>query len=106
MIADGKSGLIRDPELLADIREIYDERHTRIASVYETFKPTEDRIRWLYPKERRNWGYADLKAAKNEQIFLDLLNFSEIKYFHNQGLFNLKEHMLATIARIEEYLRE
>jgi len=101
MIADGRSSLIKNRNLLEGIQQIYDERHHRIASVYETMKPSEDRIHWNYGYEKKNWTYRDLENAKDEKIFLDLFNFVEIKYFYNQHLFDLKEKNLELIMLID-----
>ena len=104
LLADGKSGILGNRELFAIIQEIYDERHERIASVYETLKPSEDRIHWNYPEEKRNWHYSDLQASKGKRIFLDLANFVEIEYFYCQHLYDLRQRIRNTIEGIDKEL--
>ncbi len=81
------------------------ERQKRIASVYESLKPSENRIHWNYAFEKKNWKYSDLKEAKHEKIFLDLLNFTEIKYFYSQYLYDLRVKMVEVIAAIDQELK-
>ncbi|MGX1927929.1 DUF6090 family protein [Flagellimonas sp. 2504JD4-2] len=104
LIADGKSSLIKNRTLFESIQEIYDERHNRIESIYETLKPSENRLQWMYAFEKRNWKYEDLQGSVNDQIFLDLINFIEIKFFYNQHLFDLKEQMVDVIFQIDREL--
>jgi hypothetical protein len=101
MIADGRTSLIRDRDMFEAIQQIYDERHHRISSVYETMKPSEDRIHWNYGYEKKNWTYRDLQNSEADKIFLDLFNFVEIKYFYSQHLFDLKEKNKELIALID-----
>ena len=104
LVADGKSSLIKNRNLFESIQEIYDERHNRIESVYESFKPSEDRIHWNYAYEKKNWNYTDLLNAKNDKIFLDLFNFTEIKYFYSQHLINLRKKMTEVMTLIDKEL--
>jgi len=104
LVADGKSSLIKNRELFALIQEIYDERHARMASVYETLKPSEDRIHWSYASEKMHWSYTDLKSAADDKIFLDLFNLLEIKFFYNQHLFELRENMTEVVRLIDKEL--
>ncbi|MEZ2414815.1 DUF6090 family protein [Muriicola sp. E247] len=106
MIADGRSGLIKNRELFEGIQEIYDERHSRMASVYESFKPSENRIHWTYGYEKKNWTYRDLLASREDKIFIDLFNFVEAKYFYTQHLFNLRKKNKELIALIEQETKE
>jgi len=105
LVADGKSNLIKNRELFEKIQEVYDELHIRIASVYETFKPSEDRLHWTYSFEKRYWNYSDLVASKDEKIFLDILNFVEIKYFYSQQMLDLKEKSNEVIKMISQELQ-
>lgn len=97
LIADGKSGAIKNRLLFQKFQEIYDEENLRIASTYETIKVREAKIEWAYPFEKRNWTYSDLKNAKNDKIFLDLSNFTEQKYFYARNLYDVKEIMLEAL---------
>ncbi|PTL99050.1 MAG: hypothetical protein DA407_17120, partial [Bacteroidetes bacterium] len=106
LVADGKSSIIKNNVLFEAIQEIYEELHIRIASVYETHKPTEDRLHWTYPNEKRKWSYSNLVASKDNKIFLDLLNFIEIKYLYSQQMIDLKEKSNELITIIDEELKE
>ena len=104
LVADGKSGAIKNRKLFESIQEIYDESYQRLASIYETQKPSENRIHWLYPEQKEVWTYSDLKNVKNKKIFLDLLNLTEIKYLYCQFLVDIKSKVIEVISQIDNEL--
>ncbi len=104
LVSDGKSGLIKNRALFERIKRIYDIRHQRINSIYETLKDRDELINWAYPSEKKNWNYSDLKSAKDEKIFLDLSNFTETKYFYCQHLSDLKILTNSIILLIDKEL--
>ena len=101
LISDGKSGLIKNRTLYEEVQQIYDERHQRLTSIYETLKTRDNEINWAYPFEKKHWNYSDLKKSTNEKIFLDLSNFTETKYFYSQHLLDVKEETQKVINLID-----
>jgi hypothetical protein len=104
LIADGKTGLIKNKELFQKIQQIYNENHERLASTYEVIKNIEERIKWEYPLEKRQWSYSDLKHAKDKKIFADLLTFTEEKYWYVLNLERLKNNSQEAISLIDKEL--
>lgn len=101
LIADGKSGLIKNKELFQSIQQIYNENQERLSSTYEAIKNIEHNISWAYGFEKFNWTYTDLKNAKDQKIFSDLVNFTEQKYWHALNLLRLKKNCEKVIKMIE-----
>ncbi|NNL15389.1 MAG: hypothetical protein HKO81_01955 [Flavobacteriaceae bacterium] len=106
LIADGKSGLIRNKTLFQAIQQIYDENQERLSSTYEAIKGIEQKISWAYGYEKFNWTYSDLKNAKEEKIFSDLVNFTEQKYWHALNLLRTKKNSEKVIQMIEKELSD
>jgi hypothetical protein len=106
LIADGKSGLIKNKELYQAIQQVYDENQERLSSTYEAIKGIEQNISWAYGHEKFNWTYSDLKNAKDEKIFSDLVNFTEQKYWHAMNLIRTKENSKKVIRMIEKELSD
>ena len=104
LIADGKTALISNKELFQTIQLIYDENQERLASTYEAIKEIELNIIKVYGYEKYNWTYSDLKNAKDEKIFSDLVNFTEQKYWHALNLLRLKENSKKVIKMIDKEL--
>ncbi len=104
LIADGKSGLIKNKELFQAIQLIYDENQARLSSTYDAIKAIEHNISWAYGYEKHNWTYSDLKRAKDKKIFSDLVNFTEQKYWHALNLLRTKKNSEKVIAMIEKEL--
>jgi len=104
LVADGKSGAIKNRKLFESIQEIYDEQYQRLSSIYETQKPSENRIQWLYPEQKKDWSYSDLKNPKKKKIFLDLFNFTEKKYLYCQFLVDTKSKVIEVISEIDKEL--
>ncbi|MBT8448615.1 MAG: hypothetical protein KJO69_02940 [Gammaproteobacteria bacterium] len=101
LISDGKSGLIKNRDLFAKLQGIYNERHRRIDSVYDSLKERDTQINWTYAYQKRHWTYDDLEKAKDEKVFLDLANFAEMKFFYATDLVELKERIQEVIVLIE-----
>ena len=106
LIADGKSGLIRNKTLFQAIQQVYDENQERLSSTYEAIKAIEQNISWNYGYEKFNWTYSDLKNAKDEKIFSDLVNFTEQKYWHAMNLLRTKKNSEKVIQMIEKELSD
>ncbi|MBT8304613.1 MAG: hypothetical protein KJP09_09100 [Bacteroidia bacterium] len=104
LIADGKTGLIKNKELFQALQLIYDENQARLSSTYDAIKAIEQNISWAYGYEKYNWTYSDLKNAKDKKIFLDLVNFTEQKYWHALNLLRTKNNSAKVIAMIEKEL--
>lgn len=104
LIADGKTALIKNKSLLDEIQRIYNENHQRIASNYQTIKSLETGITAKYAFEKQNWTYTDLKAAKKQPIFYDLVNFTEEKYWYALNLLRIKKNSEKVIALIDKEL--
>ena len=94
MISDGKTNLIKNKIILDRIQNIYDVNQQRISNIYESMNERENELIWTYPYEKKNWTYKDLNQAKDEDIFLRLANFTEMKYFYCLFLSNLKIEIL------------
>ncbi|MFV1885165.1 MAG: DUF6090 family protein [Balneola sp.] len=101
LVSGGKTNFIKNRELLNQIQEIYDERHQRLSSNYEGIKQREHHVITQYPFEKRDWTYTDLKKAKNQKIFLDLANVTEMKFLYTRDLIELREEIYATIQLIK-----
>jgi hypothetical protein len=106
MISDGKTSLIKNKVILEHIQNIYDVSQQRIASIYETINERENNIVWTYPYEKKNWTYKDLKQAKDEEIFLRLANFTEMKYFYCLFLSNLEKEIFDVNELIKNELKK
>ena len=104
LIADGKSGLIKNKELFQEIQQIYDGEHARLVSTYDAIKMIEQKINWAYSEEVQHWDYKDLKNAKNEKIFYDLVDFTEEKLYYALNLIRIKKASKKIIAKIEDEL--
>jgi hypothetical protein len=104
LIADGKTALIKNKQLFQAIQQIYEENQKRLESTYEVTKAIEQNISWAYSYEKYNWSYNDLKQAKNEKIFSDLVNFTEQKYFYILNLIRVKENSKKVINLIDQEL--
>jgi len=104
LIADGKSGLISNKQLFQKIQQIYDGDHARLTSTYEAIKMIEQKINWAYPFEAQNWTYNDLKKAKNEKIFYNLVDFTEEKYWYASNIISIIESSQKVISLIEKEL--
>ena len=104
MVSDGKTSIVKNRELLDQIQEIYDERHQRLTSNYESIKERELYVVTEYPFEKRDWKYTDLKKAKNERIFLDLVNLTEMKFVYTRDLLELRDEIYLAIELIEKEL--
>ncbi|MCA0133805.1 DUF6090 family protein [Winogradskyella alexanderae] len=101
LIADGKTTLIKNKQLFEKIQRIYNENHQRVASNYEAIKDLEIKLGWAYAVEKKQWTYTDLKRAKREKIFYDVVNFTEEKYWYSQNLLRIKENSQEVISLIE-----
>ncbi|MFN1835234.1 DUF6090 family protein [Balneola sp. MJW-20] len=101
LISDGKTGIIKNRDLFGEIQEIYDERHRRLDSIYESIKAREQYIITQYPFEKRDWGYTELRKARDQKIFLDIANFTEMKFFYVRDLIELRDKIQDTISLIE-----
>ncbi len=104
LIADGKSGLIKNKDLFQAIQQVYDENQERLASTYESIKTLELEIRMKYSFEKLNWTYSDLKNAKGEKIFSDLVNLTEEKFFYNANLTRVRDNSENVIRMIDKEL--
>ncbi len=104
LISDGKTALIKNKSLLDEIQRIYNENHQRVASNYQAIKSLEIGITAKYAFEKLNWTYTDLKAAKNQPIFYDLVNFTEEKYWYALNLLRIKKNSEKVIALIDKEL--
>lgn len=104
LIADGKSGLIKNKDLLQKVQAIYDGEYQRLESTYESIKAIEQKIHWAYPIEMRKWSYSDLKLAKDEKIFYDLMRFVEEKIFYAGNLIRTKNAINEVMALINDEL--
>jgi hypothetical protein len=102
LIADGKTTLINNKDLFEKIQRIYNLNHQYVNSNYDVIKSLETSIGWAYPYEKQKWSYIDLKLAKNEKIFYDLVNFTVEKYWYSNNLQRLKENSIEVIALIEK----
>lgn len=102
LIADGNTTLIKNKDLFEKIQRIYNEDHKRVNSNYDVLKSLETSIGLAYPYEKQKWSYIDLKLAKNEKIFYDLVNFNEEKYWYSKNLQRLKENSIEIIALIDK----
>lgn len=105
LVADGKSGAIKNRILFESIQEIYDEKYQRLTSIYDTQKPSENRLRWLYPEQKQDWTYSDLKDATNTKVLFDLINLTEIKYLYCQFLVDIKSNVVEVISEIDQELK-
>jgi hypothetical protein len=101
LISDGKSGLIKNKQLFQEIQHIYNENHERLSSTYEVIKNIEERIKWAYPFEKFHWTYSDLKRAKNQKIFADLVTLTEEKYWYALNLERIKQGSQDVISLID-----
>lgn len=101
LIADGKTTLIKNKQIFEKIQRIYNENHQRVESNYEALKNLEARLGWAYSIEKKQWSYTDLKCAKNEKIFYDVVNFTEEKYWYSNNLLRIKKNSLEVIVLIE-----
>ncbi len=106
LIADGKSGLISNKELFQVIQQIYNENHERLSSTYEAIKAIELDIRSKYTYQKHNWTYADLKNAKDQKIFTDLVNLNEEKYWYILNLLRIKNNSEKVIMLIDKELTD
>ena len=106
LIADGKSGLIKNKQLFQAIQEIYDGDLARLSSTYEAIKMIEQKINWEYPFEIQHWNYNDLKKAKNEKIFYNVVDFTEEKYYYAINLMRIKENSKKVITLIDKELKQ
>jgi hypothetical protein len=104
LISDGKTALIKNKPLLDKIQRIYNANHQRLASNYEAIKNLENGIATKYAFEKQNWTYTDLKKAKNQPIFYDLVNFTEQKYWYCLNLNRIKANSQDVIALIGKEL--
>ncbi len=104
LIADGKTTLIENKELLDKIQLIYNENHERTTSNYEVIKDLELNIGLNYSKEKQIWSYSDLKRAKNDKIFFDLANFTNEKYWYSFNLLRLIKNSQDVINLINKEL--
>jgi len=104
LIADGKTALIQNKPLLDKIQRIYNENHQRLASNYEAIKSLEIGITSKYAYEKQHWTYSDLKDAKNQPIFYDLVNFTEEKYWYCLNLNRIKSNSQEVISQIDKEL--
>ncbi len=104
LIADGKSELIKNKELFQEIQQIYDGELARLTSTYNAIKQIEQKINWAYPAEIQSWSYEDLKNAKNEKIFFDVVDFTEEKYWYSLNIIRLKKDGQRIINLIENEL--
>ena len=104
LIADGKSSLIKNRDLLLKIQAIYDGENQRLASTYESIKAKEEKVNWAYPMEIKKWNYAHLKNAKNEKIFYDAMRLVEEKLFYAGNLIRTKEKILEVTDLINKEL--
>ena len=104
LIADGKTALIKNKSLLDEIQRIYNENHQRVASNYQAIKSLETGITGKYAFEKQNWTYTDLKNAKNQPIFYDLVNFTEEKYWYALNLLRIKKNSEKVVALIDKEL--
>ena len=104
LIADGKSGLVKNKELFQEIQQIYDGELARLVSTYESIKMIEQKINWAYPFEIQHWDYDALKKAKNEKIFLDIVDFTEEKFYYALNLIRIKKASQKVISLIDKEL--
>jgi hypothetical protein len=104
LIADGKTALIQNKPLLDKIQRIYNENHERLESNYEAIKSLEYGIATKYAYEKQNWTYTDIKNAKNQPIFYDLVNFTEEKYWYCLNLNRTKANSQKVISLIDKEL--
>jgi hypothetical protein len=102
LIADGKSGLIKNTALFQEIQQIYNENHERLASSYEVIKTIETKVGWAYPFEKQHWSYSDLKRTKDKKIFADLFTFTEQKYWYSLNLERIKKNSKHVISLIDK----
>ncbi|RNC92079.1 MAG: hypothetical protein ED555_02935 [Allomuricauda sp.] len=106
LIADGKSGLIKNRDLLLKIQAIYDGENKRLASTYESIKAKEEKVNWTYPFEIKRWTYTDLKKAKDEKIFYDAMRLVEEKLFYAGNLIRTKEKIMEVTDLINKELAD
>ncbi|MDT0558286.1 DUF6090 family protein [Ichthyenterobacterium sp. W332] len=106
LIADGKSGLVKNRQLFQEIQQLYNENHERLSSTYEVIKNLEERIGWAYPIEKMRWSYADLKGAKDKKIFADLISLTEQKYWYALNLIRVKNRSQEVISLIDKELAQ
>jgi hypothetical protein len=104
LIADGKTALIKNKPLLDKIQRIYNENHQRVASNYQSLKRLETGFASKYAFEKQNWTYTDLKNAKNQPIFYDLVNFTVEKYWYCLNLIRIKTNSKEVISLINKEL--
>ena len=106
LIADGKSGLIKNKELFQEIQQVYDGEHARLVSTYESIKMIEQKFNWAYSFEIQYWNYDNLKKAKNEKIFYDLIDFTEEKLYYALNLIRIKKASKKVIDLIDKELSD
>lgn len=90
LIADGKAGLIKNRELFGNLQLIYDEQHVRLNSIYDSIKELESHITKTYPIEKYQLTYEKLLESKDDKIFYELANLTEMKYLYSQWLILLR----------------
>lgn len=105
LISDGKSGLIANRELFGQLQSIYNERHRRIDSIYESLKERDTQITWTYSYQKRHWTYEDLEKAREEKVFLDLANFAEMKFFYARDVLDLRRRIEEVLILLEDEIK-
>ncbi|WP_297696048.1 DUF6090 family protein [uncultured Eudoraea sp.] len=106
LIADGKSGLVKNKDLSQKVQAIYDGEYQRLASTYESIKAIEQKINWAYPIEIRKWSYSDLMEAKDEKIFYDVMRLVEEKGFYAGNLVRTKNAINEVVVLINDELEK
>ena len=106
LIADGKSNLIKNKVLFQKIQSIYDEKHSRIYSIYDDFKDKEIILTFDYSYEKINWNYNKMFESGNKKLISDLVNFWDTAKFYCLYLNSLITEMQIVIDEIENELKK
>ena len=106
LIADGNTALIKNKPLLDKIQRIYNENHQRLASNYEEIKNLGSNIGETYSYEKQNWSYTDLKHAKKDKIFHDLVNLTVEKYWYCLNLLRIKNNSMDVVSLINNEISQ
>ncbi|WP_242092476.1 DUF6090 family protein [Aestuariivivens sediminicola] len=101
LIADGKSGIIKNEMLFEKIQSFYEQWLIRINNVYGTMKERQNKIVWQYAIEKAQWNYNNLYKGDNEKLNLDLANFWEYINTYCNHLLLMKHEIIEIINDID-----
>ena len=104
LIADGKSGMIKNEILFEKVQSFYEKWLIRINNVYGTMKERENKIVWQYAIEKAHWNYNNLYMVDNKKLNLDLANFWEFINVYCNHLLLMKHEIIEVMSDIDNEL--